>query len=99
MLDRITDRRAEREQQHLAAPKERRAEYDVADGPPVVQGAEDEDELGDDVHGDAEERPEEVDDEQGDGFGVVEAEFLLEGGDGDEEGDGEYEEAGYAEEL
>lgn len=99
MLDRITDRRAKREEQHLATPEERRAEYDVANGPPVVEGTEDEDELGYDVDGDADEGPEEVDDEEGNGFGVVEAEFLFEGGDGDEEGDGEYEEAGYAEEL
>jgi len=99
MLDRITDRRAKREEQHLATPEERCAEYDVANGPPVVKGAEDEDELGYDVDGYADERPEEVDDEESDGFGVVEAEFLFEGGDGDEEGDGEYEETGYAEEL
>lgn len=99
MLDRITDRRAKREEQHLATGEERCAEYDVANGPPIVEGAEDKNELGYDVDGDAEEGPDEVDDEEGDGFGIVKAELLLEGGDGDEEGDGEYEEAGYTEEL
>jgi len=99
MLDRITDRRAKREEQHLATPEERCAEYDVADGPPVVEGAENKDELGYDVDGDADEWPEKVDDEEGDGLGVVEAKLLFEGGDGDEEGNGEYKETGYAEEL
>ena len=99
VLDCITDRRAKREEQHLSTGEERCAEYDVANGPPVIEGAEDKDELGYDVDGDADKRPEEVDDEEGDGFGVVETKLLFESGDGDEEGDGKDEEAGYAEEL
>jgi len=49
MLDRIADRRAKGEEQHLAACEECCTEYDVTDGPSVFEGAEDEDELRDNV--------------------------------------------------
>lgn len=89
MLDRITYRHAKRKQQHHAARIKHRAKDDIADGPPVLERAEDEDELRDDVDGNADKWPEEVDDEQADGFGEAESELLLEGCDGDEERDAE----------
>jgi hypothetical protein len=52
MLDGIADGDAEREKKDLSDCKERRAEYDVADGPSIVEGAEYEDELRDDVDND-----------------------------------------------
>lgn len=63
MLDRITYRHAKRKQQHHAARIKHRAKDDIANWPPVFERAEDEDELQDDVDGDADEWPEEVDDE------------------------------------
>ena len=62
MLDSVADGDAERKQNDLGDGKEGGAEHDVADWPPVLQGAEDEDELGNDVNNGANERPEDVDD-------------------------------------
>lgn len=99
MLNRIANRHAEREQQHLRTSKERRAKDDIADRPPVLERAEDEDELQDDIDGNADDRPDQIDDEERDRFGVAESELLLEGGDGDEKGDAEHEETRDAQEL
>jgi len=82
VLDGITNCNAESEQQDLTASKEHGAEDDVADWPSILKGAEDKDELGNDVDGDTDERPDEIDDEKCDWFCVVKSEFLLEGGDG-----------------
>lgn len=93
MFDGIANRYAEGEEQDLSTSIESCAEDDVADGPPVLEGAEDQDELRDDVDWNADERPDDVDDEERDGFGIVEPKELLEGGDGDEERYSEDEEA------
>lgn len=53
----------------LADDEEGGTKQDVADGPAVVQGAKDEDELKDDVDDDAGEVEDEFDDPEGGGFG------------------------------
>jgi hypothetical protein len=70
MLDRIANCHAERKQQDLASSVKCCTKDDITDWPSVLQSTEDEDELGDDVYGDADERPEDVDYEKSDGFGV-----------------------------
>jgi len=62
MLDSITDRHAEREQQNLRDCPERSAEDDITNGPAVFKSAEDEDELRDDVDDSTDQWPEDVDD-------------------------------------
>lgn len=99
MLDGVADRDAEGEEEHLAAGEEDGAEDDVADRPAVLERAEDEHELADDVHGHADDGPQEVNDEEGYGLLEGESELGLEGADGDEEAEPENEEAGYAQEL
>jgi len=81
VFDGIANRYAESEEQDLSTSIESSAEDDVTDGPPVLEGAEDQDELRDDVDRNADERPDDVDDEERDGFGIVEPKELLEGGD------------------
>ena len=99
MLDRITDRHAEREQQHLPPRIKDTAKDDIANGPPVLERAEDEDELRDDVDDGAHERPQNVDDPEANWLGKAEASEALEGGDRNEEADTEDNEAGYPKEL
>jgi len=74
VLDCVADGYAESEKEDLAACEESGAEHDVTDGPPVFQRAEDQDELGDNVDWHADDRPNDVDDKEGHGFCVVEAE-------------------------
>jgi len=93
VFDGIANRYAESEEQDLSTGVESSTEDDVTDGPPVLEGAEDQDELRDDVDRDTDERPDDVDDEERDWFGIVEPKELLEGGDGDEERYSEDEEA------
>jgi hypothetical protein len=80
MLDRVADSDAEREQEDLCDGEEGGAENDVTDRPAVVEGAEDEDELGNDVDDGADEGPEDVDNPQAGRVGVVEAGEFLKGG-------------------
>ena len=53
--------------------EERNAKDDIADRPAVIEGAKDENELGDDVDDDADDGPEDVDHPETDGVGVGEA--------------------------
>lgn len=62
MLDRVAYRHAKRKQQDLSDSEKGSTEHNVADGPPVFQRPEDEDELGNDVNNDADERPQDVND-------------------------------------
>jgi hypothetical protein len=66
-------------------------EDDITYWPSVFESTEDENELRDDVDGDTDERPEDVDYEESDGFGVGESEELFEGGYGDKKGGTENE--------
>lgn len=90
MFDCITDRNAECKEENLGNDKEGCAKENIADGPSVVERAEDEDELRHDVDGGAYYWPEDVNDPQGYRFGVVEASNLLESCNGDEESKCEY---------
>lgn len=60
MLDRITDRDAEREQKDLGNSEESSAEDNVTDGPSILKRAEHEDELRDNIDDGADKRPEDV---------------------------------------
>ena len=60
MLDRITDRDAEREQKNLGNSEESSAEDNVTDGPSILKRAEHEDELRDNIDDGANKRPENV---------------------------------------
>jgi hypothetical protein len=93
MLNGVADRNAEGEQKDLAASEEDGAEDDVADGPAVLEGTEDEDELGDDVHGDADDGPQKVDHEERHRLREGESELAFEGADGDEHAEPKDEEA------
>ena len=99
MLDGVADGDREREEDDLRDGEERSAEHDVANRPAVLERAEDEDELRDDVDDGADERPEDVDDPQSDRLRKVEPCDLLEGGDGDKERHTERDERRYPEEL
>ena len=95
MFNCIANRRTEREQQHLTSSIKCCTKDDVTYGPSVFKCTEDKDELGDDIDGDTDERPNNIDYEQSHRFGVWESEELFEGSDGDEEGDTEYDKARY----
>lgn len=62
VLDGVTDSNTEREEENLGNSEECRAEDNVADGPAVIEGAENENKLGDNVNDCADEGPENVDD-------------------------------------
>jgi len=96
---RIAYRNAECEQENLTSCVEGRAKDDITDWPSILESTEYEDELRDDVHRDADERPKHVYDVQCYRRRVGKAEELLESGDSDEEGSTEDNEARYAEEL
>ena len=85
MLDGVAYRHAEREEDDLRDGEEADAEEDVPDRPSVVERADDDDELRDDVAPDADDWPEEIDDPEGYGVGVAEPGDFVECGDGDEE--------------
>jgi hypothetical protein len=85
MLNRITYRRAERKQNHHPHDPRSRPKHNVSNRPSVLERPHDEDELGDNVDSDADDRPEEVGDEQGDRLGVREGGEILERRDGNEE--------------
>ena len=99
VLDGVADSNREREEDDLRDGEERGAEHDVADRPAVLERAEDEHELRDDVDDDADERPEDVDDPQPERLRVLEPRELFERGDRDEEAHAEDDEGGYLEEL
>lgn len=99
MFNRIAYRNAEREQENLASCVEGRTKDDITDWPPILEGAEDKNQLGDDVNWHTDERPEYVDDVKCNRGGVGESEELFEGGDSDEEGSTEDHQARDSEEL
>ena len=99
MFDCITDCHTECKQQDLAPSIKCCTKDDVTYWPSVFKSSEDENELGDDVDGDTDDRPDDVDNKESDGFGVWESEELFEGGNGDEKGGTENEEARYTKEL
>lgn len=83
----VADRVAKRKQQDLADDPERGPKDDVADGPAVVQRAEDEQQLRDDVDHDAREVEDELEDPEAGRFRAREAGGVLEGADRDQAGD------------
>ena len=99
MLDRVTYRNAEREQEDLPDGVEGDAKDDVTDGPAVLECLEDEHELRDGVDDDADHRPNQVYDPQADRLRILEPGELLESGYRDEEAYTEYDEHAPSEEL
>ena len=91
MFNRITDRHTKRKQEDLTSSIKCCTEDDVTYWPSVFKSTEDENELRDDVDGDTDERPEDVDYEESDGFGIWESEELFEGGYSDKNGGTENE--------
>ena len=91
MFNRITDRHTKRKQQDLTSSIKCCTKDDITYWPSVFKSTEDENELRNDVDGDTDERPEDVDYEESDRFGVWESEELFEGGYGDKEGGTENE--------
>lgn len=87
VFDGVADGDAEREQDHLSDGEKRGSEHDISNRPTVFKRSEDEDKLGNDVNDGADQRPQDVDDPQGDGVRVAEYGILLEGGDSEEERD------------
>jgi hypothetical protein len=57
VLDRIAYGLAECEKEDLSDGEEGSTKDDIANRPPIIEGAEYENELGDDVDGNADERP------------------------------------------
>jgi hypothetical protein len=99
VFDSIADCHAEGEEDNLRDSEEGGAKENVTDRPPVVECADHEDELGDDVNEDACGRPDKVDDPKGDRVCVVEASKAFERRDGDEEPATEQKERRQAENL
>lgn len=91
MFNCITDRHAECEQQDLASSIKYCTKDDIAYWPSVFKCTEDEDKLRDDVDRNTDNRPDDIDYEESDGFGVWESEELFEGGYGNEKGDTKYD--------
>lgn len=81
----VADRYAESEQENLGNGEESGTEDDVTDGPPVVEGAEYEDKLGNNIDNGADKWPKNIDYPKPDRLVVLESGELLECGDGDEE--------------
>lgn len=99
MLERIAEGAAEAIEDDLADGEESGAEEDVAEGPAVLEGADDEEELGDDVDDDADEVKDVGDDPERGGLLVGEGGDALEGADGDEEAEAEEEQTAETHEL
>ena len=99
MLDGVADRDAEGEQDHLSNSEKGGSEYDISDRPTVFERPKDEDELGDNVNHSADQRPQDVDDPQGDGLRVAEPDILFEGCNGEEETGTKHDQAGDPQEL
>jgi hypothetical protein len=64
----------------LSDSKERGSEYDISDGPAVFKGSGRGDKLRDDINHSADQRPQNVDDEKGDGLHTAESDVLFESG-------------------
>ena len=87
MAQRVANVGREAIQDDLTDRKEGGTEEDVADRPPVVQGAQDKNELEDDVDDDADKVKDVHDDPEGERFGGREGGDAFEGGDRKEEDD------------
>ena len=85
MLDGIANGHTKSKEQNLGDGEEGGAEYYVADGPTILERAEYEDELRDDIDYGTYERPEDVHDPESDGLAKTESGDLLKGCDGEEE--------------
>ena len=99
MLDRVANGDRERKEDDLRDGEERGAKHNVADRPAILERAEDEDELGDDINDGINKRPEDVDDPESERLRVVESGDLLERRNGDEERNSEYDERRYSQKL
>jgi hypothetical protein len=95
----VADGSGECKQKNLGNGEKCSAKNNVTNGPAIIEGAEDENELRDDVDDDADNGPEDVDHPKPDDVGVGEAGETLKGGDGDEERNAEYGKAREAENL
>lgn len=96
MLDRVADVCAEHDENRDADAPECGAEREVAERPAVVERLEHEQQLRDEVDERADDREEDVEDEEREWLHVGEPGDRLEGRDGDEEGEPEHGKAGAA---
>jgi hypothetical protein len=85
VFDGITNRDAESKQQDLGDGEKRGTKYNVPKWPPILKSPEDEDQLGDNVYDDADERPKNVNNPETDCLVECEPSKLLEGSDRNEE--------------
>ena len=99
MAQRVANVGREAIQDDLTDRKEGGAEEDVADRPPVVQCAQDKNELEDDVDDDADKVKDVHDDPEREGFGGREGRDAFESGDSEKEDDAKDGQAGQAKEL
>lgn len=98
MRDILADGVAKDVQDDLADDEKEDAEGDVAEGPAVLQGIHDEDDLHDHIHEEADGAKDVEHDEQADGVGGAETSPALEGEQRDGARDEEHGEGGEAEE-
>ena len=91
MFNCITNCYTKCKQQHLASSKKHCTKDDIAYWPSVFKHVEDKDELRDNVDGDTDKKPDDVDYEESDGFGVWEIRELFEDGYGNKKGDTKYD--------
>jgi hypothetical protein len=87
MLDGIADCYAESEKKDLSDCEKRRAKDNVADGPSVVESAEDENQLRDDIDHSTDQRPQDVDNPKANWVRETESCKAFECGDGYEKRD------------
>lgn len=94
MLDGIAYGPAECEEDDHPDNPRAGAKDDITNGPPVLECAQHEDQLRNDVDKDREDGEEEVDDKEGNGVRGVEASDVFECGDGEEKAKSEEEKRG-----
>ncbi len=91
MLDSVANRCAKGKQDDLCDCEESRAKYNVSNGPTILESAENEDQLRDDVNHRTDQGPEDVNDPKTERFGESETCKALERGNCNEETDTEYD--------
>ena len=99
VFDGVADRHAEGEQDHLSNCEKRGSEYDISDRPTVFECPEHEEQLRHDINHSAHQRPQDVNDPQGNRFSIAESSEPFEGSDSDEEAGTEYRQARDPQEL
>lgn len=98
MLDSVTDSSAEGKQDDHANHPKGGSKDNVTNRPSVFERPQNEDQLRNDVHGNANDGPDDVDDPEGDGLGIGESGYAFKSRNAEEEAECKEDEAGNAEE-